>query len=855
MRLISCYIEGYGKIKQQEYTFNDGITSICEENGAGKTTLASFIRAMFYGLKGYTEKSTDFCDREHFYPFDKGKFGGNLTFEFNGKTYRIERFFGEKSTKNDTVSVYCGGERTDEFGEDIGKAVFGVDEESFLRTVFIGSGEIEIRSTSSINAKLGSFLHGAEEEGNYDKTLKLLDDARKVYQSDRRSRVANNLIQQEEENIERLRAKIANAEEIQKNLDAKYLTFASLTKEIEELNKRIATAQTENERLAQFEHYEKLLVEIERLEKELAGIIARYPKGLPTAEETNAVNELLLKNRELQTKRTATEFSVKDGEKLARLEESFARGIPTEEELLAVENEIEKLSRLETEIGLELAKEPTERERKLLQKFAHGCPSAETLSKTAEKVEKYKQTKKEYDETPAMLISSADMPAPKKSFGGYLVGAIVALLLCVGGLAVLATVDKLIGGVLLGVGVLLLFGDAFLYLNKKSSVPQVGSMSAMNPEKQRKETALRGLEDGIKAVLLPYGYHSDNGVVYDFAEMQKDVADYQAFLSQENERKAALADKQEQKKALEQKLTAFFRGYGLAGDTYIKLLSDLRSMMGEYQSLKDRKNALATDKAALDSELAENREKIEAYKTKYGLTEIRVNEILEDIREHARLRAEIEREKAQAEAYRTEKGLSKIPVGEKANLGELNEELSEKQNARVKVGREIEEDETEAERLGEYETELSQAKERLDGYKQKSKLLKAAKEFLVQADGSLKDKYVKPILDEFLRYAEIIKNVLGEKVTMTKNFEVLFEKDGEYRSERYLSSGQRSICALCFRLALIKNMYKENLPFLVLDDPFVCLDEEYMEKVKKVLLELSKEMQMLYFTCHESRRI
>ena len=119
----------------------------------------------------------------------------------------------------------------------------------------------------------------------------------------------------------------------------------------------------------------------------------------------------------------------------------------------------------------------------------------------------------------------------------------------------------------------------------------------------------------------------------------------------------------------------------------------------------------------------------------------------------------------------------------------------------------------------------------------------------------MKDRYVKPILDEFLYYAEIIRRALGEKVTMTKDFEVLFERNGEYRSERYLSAGQRSICALCFRLALIKNMYKDNLPFLVLDDPFVALDGEHMEKVKKVLGELSKEMQMVYFTCHESRII
>ena len=66
MRLISCYIEGYGAIEKKDIVFDEGITAFCQENGAGKTTLASFIKAMFYGLDGYKRKSKDFCDREHF---------------------------------------------------------------------------------------------------------------------------------------------------------------------------------------------------------------------------------------------------------------------------------------------------------------------------------------------------------------------------------------------------------------------------------------------------------------------------------------------------------------------------------------------------------------------------------------------------------------------------------------------------------------------------------------------------------------------------------------------------------------------------------------------------------------------
>lgn len=851
MRLISCYIEGYGQIKQKDYLFNEELTVVFAENGAGKSTLASFIKAMFYGLKGYKTGSTEFCDREHFYPFDGGMFGGNLTFEFQGKRYKIERYFGEKNVSGDSVKVYVGGEETDELGEDIGKTVFGVDETSFLRTLFIGSEDIEIKSTSSINAKLGSFLQGMDEDDDLDSALKRLEIARKNYQGDRKSKNASELIPQTEREIEALRVKIINAKEIQDGLEGKYELLSKLKGEIEGLNKQIVTAQEENKRHAQREHYESLIKNVSYMQTALAEIGVRYPKGLPTEEETNAVNERLVKERALNAKVESVEFSIKDEEKLARLQESFRRGIPSEEALFNVENDITALTNIQTELRLEGAKEPTEKERKLLQKFAHTCPSAETIAQTKEKVEGYKKAKIEYEETPAMLTSSQST-GKKKSAKGYAYFAVFALLLFVLG-AVLLAVDKTIGGALLAVGGVLLLGDGFLYLNKKSTA-QVATMSAMNPEKQQKERVLRGFEDGVKAVLMPYGYHSDNGLVYDFAELQKDVEEYTAYQHAEERRKAVLSQKQAQKQAIEEKLTVFFRGYGLSGE-YIKCISDLHGMVGEYYGLCERKNATSASKQALEGERRENRAHIEGYKQRYGLTELRVNEILEDVRESARLSAEIEKAKAQAAAYKAEKGLAEGAQGEEVDLASLHALLDEKQNDRSSLELQIQADETEAERLDEDENRLQEAEERLAQYRRKHKLLKGAHELLSQADGRLKDRYVKPILDEFLGYAALLEKALGEKVVMTKNLEIKFERNGKERSERHLSAGQRSVCALCFRLALIKNMYAGNAPFLVLDDPFVALDKAHMDKVKEMLNILSKDMQMVYFTCHESRML
>jgi uncharacterized protein YhaN len=57
------------------------------------------------------------------------------------------------------------------------------------------------------------------------------------------------------------------------------------------------------------------------------------------------------------------------------------------------------------------------------------------------------------------------------------------------------------------------------------------------------------------------------------------------------------------------------------------------------------------------------------------------------------------------------------------------------------------------------------------------------------------------------------------------------------------------------RLALIDCLYPDEKPFVVLDDPFVNYDDEKMDLCKKLIKEVSKKYQVVYFTCHESRKI
>ncbi len=840
MKLISCYVEGYGKIKKTEYTFSEGVNLFCLVNGEGKTTLASFIKAMFYGLKSYRKGSTEFCDREHFYPFDGGLFGGTLTFEWEGKEYKIERFFGDKSDTSDTVKVYEKGVESNAFGEDIGKAVFGVDKESFERTAFLSGEDIEIKSTSGIHAQLNRFLQGGEEDADLDGALSALDKAAKAY---KKSKGGNDRVSAETKRVARLNEDIENALTVKGALEEKYRRMTALDEEIKGLTKEIVQAQEENEKRAHFEHYDSLQEGISKTKADLQAIAARYPVGLPTEEEAIAANGFAEKEKQAKAKGEGGSFSSADEGKLRLLEGKFSKGVPTEGELLTVEKEIGFLSDNEAEKRQLEGKTATARQRELAQKFAHATPSGEKISATAAQVAEYTRLQRSLEDTPIRLQT-----ATRSAKRYAIAAAFFALLLVAGGAVCLF--QTLIGGILLAVGGLGLLADGFLYLNKKSA-----ALPTENPECKRLEGELRRLEDSIKAALMPYGYYSDSGLAADFATFKADLAAYDEWTQEEQTRGAGIDRALKKCKECDEKLTAFFRVYDLSGDTYIQRLTDLRVQISDYRDLSARKLAAQKGKAQLEEEIRSLREKIEGYKRKYGLTEEALGGVIEDIRLQKRLTAALLEGEKRALAYCEEKGLDTRVTTEKKDLGQLQALLTQRQEEKSKLTREIDADETQAEQLEGYEAEKREAESLLKEYKRKHKLLTATKELLEEAEKRLLDKYVSPVKKEFVFYANIIEKALGERVTVTKDFELRFERNGVLRSEKHLSAGQRSVCALCFRLALVKNMYRDRLPFLVLDDPFTSLDEEHLSRVKEVLKALSNDTQMLYFTCHESRKM
>ena len=120
MRLLSCYVAGFGRMDHEEFDFKDGLNVFLEENGSGKTTLSVFLKSMLYGLD-YSPRTRKLSERTHYTPWDANAFGGSLSIETGKGRFRIERTFG-KSNKEDTFKLFDIDTETesDAYTENIG---------------------------------------------------------------------------------------------------------------------------------------------------------------------------------------------------------------------------------------------------------------------------------------------------------------------------------------------------------------------------------------------------------------------------------------------------------------------------------------------------------------------------------------------------------------------------------------------------------------------------------------------------------------------------------------------------------------------------------------------------------------
>ena len=349
MKLISLYIDNFGKLSDYSFDFSKTLNSLYEENGWGKTTLTVFIKSMLYGLNR-TERSL-------YAPWKNvSSFGGYLILEASGRNYRIERQFSTSKSTLDTIRVYDlqSGFPIDKFGSNIGEAILNLNEASFERSVFIPQKDLNEGFNSDIEAKLANLIGGTDDSQSCEEASESLSKkAKELKLNSKKGLIVDKKMElaQIEDEIEEVNKRMEGLPILQNQISQINEEIHILNDEKKNINNRILNFTKSQDKRAKLEVVAKYEEDIKYTKKLLEENNFVFNGHDVTQEE---VLEYRSKNKELQSLRTQYEVKKSNNRasmKIEKLEKDLnLTEIPDEETLDHITDQIMKYNNIKSVI-------------------------------------------------------------------------------------------------------------------------------------------------------------------------------------------------------------------------------------------------------------------------------------------------------------------------------------------------------------------------------------------------------------------------------------------------------------------------------------------------------------------------
>lgn len=230
-----------------------------------------------------------------------------------------------------------------------------------------------------------------------------------------------------------------------------------------------------------------------------------------------------------------------------------------------------------------------------------------------------------------------------------------------------------------------------------------------------------------------------------------------------------------------------------------------------------------------------------------------------------------EQARSQEDSFRTAHPEAFAPLREltddersvNAREASLLEEIERLREAREKCVREIARYASAAERYTELAQQIASLTAKKNTYEKNLEILLATANYLKAAHDGLTTRYLGSIQRHFRDYMKLLTEeetdtpvadeYATEAYTVSPDFSVTVTRYGQTKPAGVLSRGGRDLVALCLRFAISDALFGDKKPFLILDDPFINLDDEKVRVAMELLHRIARERQILYVCCHTSR--
>lgn len=910
MRLEKCYISGFGRLKDMEFDFKPGLNEILEENGWGKTTFAVFIKAMFYGLI-YSPRRKTLTEREHYMPWDQTAFGGSLTFTSESGSYRIERTFGKKESE-DTFHLFdlSTGLESDAYSKDIGQELFGLDRDSFEKSIFVPQAAPETEMTDSLNAKMGGLSEVRDDINSFEQAINRLEDARKSYTRPATSKANPGSLTKLREEIRKKRAIVEEIpvlteayEQKKDQLKKREAELMSLQWEKAKLSQDIAERSKMEQALGA---YHEKTAQMEKDHEELSDLDDFFVRGIPSREEEAGADELeagLAIARASLGDRREKLPPIGEQDRLTRL---FAESMPTDEDLSQYQKRADRLGELRLQSQRSALSEEEARDlQDLTEYFRAGKPTAEELTMIQEKEQEKQQLlgqRKALEENYQHKKEKEGRPMASK--GLRLLLTALGLIFLAGGMIFFFALDRLEGR---GIAIACLAIALVLFLSRILLGNQIRRRlkdQRMRTEKEEKDyrgrieeirESVEQAEELEKRFMERYPGDADQ-ILDRVREVQRKYDRYVTLQEREKEKLNAsenvLDQLSEEQLSLYTELQHYANAYGMnlfhdacerellnriAADRTEKLALDQnrKEIRDLEKSIRDKQERLTAyldqfpfsaemEKATDKEKLAEIRRHRERYVFLTEQTE-KLSKEIGDMKEQFPSLGEDPAENSSPEDKNGQTGQKNLQSAPLSSVEEMQEKQAAMDQEIAELNRFIQKDLEEVNEASEVLVNHEDEKDRLaDDLEEEKRLgerltvISRTKGYLEAARKRFLSRYMEPLQDgmqTYLRemFPEDEIRVSEDEFELDMDLSIHFRHRGQTRSSAYLSSGYRDLTALAARLALVDTLYQKEQPILILDDPFTNLDADKVRAGLELLKKLGDKRQILYFTCHESR--
>ncbi len=293
----------------------------------------------------------------------------------------------------------------------------------------------------------------------------------------------------------------------------------------------------------------------------------------------------------------------------------------------------------------------------------------------------------------------------------------------------------------------------------------------------------------------------------------------------------------------------------IAFETVDEAFKDYKRLSAAVERSKEKQNEYITQISSCQTVL-------DRFFVKYGVTAANgISEVLSEVR-----RDKAEAVKIKEELQIKRERLSKLPVFENCDRIENSEdrqtllqreeqiqgELDVLQRRKAWLEVEIGRLKASTEAMLELEEELSDLKLNRGEMGDKLKVIQLTAELLKEAKQSLSTRYLDKVTEGFKGYCRMFNVALGD-VLVDSELNVKLDVGGTARQKSSFSRGVRDILDIAMRLSLNEALFQKEQALLILDDPFVNLDDTRLKKAMEILREIAQYRQIVYLTCHTSR--